>query len=129
MKIEHVALNVPEPAKAAQWYADHLGMQIVRSSSQSPYVHFIADSAGHGVLEFYSDPRAVVPDYWAMNPLLLHIALVADDIEATRTRLVAAGATAEGETVTAPNGDQLAFVRDPWGVSLQLAKRVNPLVG
>ena len=29
MKIEHVALNVPEPAKAAQWYVEHLGMQIV----------------------------------------------------------------------------------------------------
>jgi catechol 2,3-dioxygenase-like lactoylglutathione lyase family enzyme len=129
MKIEHVALNVPEPVKAAEWYVEQLGMQVVRASTASPYIHFLADSAGHGVLEFYCDARAAVPDYRAMSPFMLHIALIVDDIEATRAKLVAAGAAAEGETMTAPNGDQLAFVRDPWGVTLQLAKRVKPLVG
>ena len=128
MKIEHVALNVPEPVKAAQWYVEHLGMQIVRSSNVSPYVHFIVDSEGRGVLEFYCDPRAAVPDYAAMSPFILHIAYSVEDIEATRAKLVAAGAAAEGETMTTPSGDQLAFVRDPWGVALQLAKRVKPLV-
>jgi catechol 2,3-dioxygenase-like lactoylglutathione lyase family enzyme len=129
MKIEHIAFNVPEPVKAAQWYVEHLGMQIVRSVAEPPHIHFLADRAGHSVLEFYCDSRAAVPDYRAMNPFMLHIALVVDDIEATRDRLVAAGATAEGETLTTPTGDQLAFVRDPWGVTLQLAKRVKPLVG
>ena len=128
MKIEHVALNVPEPAKAAQWYVEHLGMQIVRSSNVSPHVHFIVDSEGRGVLEFYCDPRAAVPDYAAMSPFIWHIAYSVEDIEATRAKLVAAGAAAEGETMTTPHGDQLAFVRDPWGVALQLAKRVKPLV-
>ena len=128
MKIEHVAFNISEPVKAAQWYAEHLDMQIVRASTESPYAHFLADSAGCGVLEFYHDPRGEVPDYQALSPYTLHIAFMADDLEATRARLVAAGATAEGVTLTTPSGDQLAFVRDPWGVTLQLAKRVKPLV-
>ncbi len=128
MKIEHVAFNVPDAVKAAQWYVEHLGMRIVRSSNESPYIHFIADNAGQTVLELYSNPAAPTPDYATMHPFSLHIAFVVDDIEATKARLVAAGATLDGETTTTPTGDQLAFVRDPWGVTLQLAKRVKALV-
>jgi catechol 2,3-dioxygenase-like lactoylglutathione lyase family enzyme len=128
MKIEHVALNIPDPVKAGQWYAEHLGMRIVRSSNEPPYIHFIADSEGESVLEFYCNPAAKVPDYASMDPLILHIAFVVDDIAATRAKLVTAGATAVSET-TAPNGDQLAMLRDPWGVPVQLVKRVKPLVG
>lgn len=129
MKIEHMAFNVPDAVKAAEWYVEHLGMRIVRSSNESPYIHFIADSAGQTVLEIYSNPAAPTPDYAKMHPFSLHIAFVVDDIEATRARLVAAGGTQDGETTTAPNGDQLAFVRDPWGVTLQFVKRVKPLLG
>jgi catechol 2,3-dioxygenase-like lactoylglutathione lyase family enzyme len=129
MKIEHVAFNVPDALKAAQWYAKNLGMQIVRSNNEPPYIHFLADEAGHTVLELYSNPVAAIPDYRGIEAFTLHIAWVVDDIEAVRSKLVAAGAATEGETTTAPNGDQLAFVRDPWGLTLQLAKRVKPLVG
>jgi glyoxylase I family protein len=128
MKIEHVALNVLEPAKVARWYVEHLGMRLVRSSSESPYIHFVADSMGSSVIELYCNPLAAVPDYAAMHPVTLHLALVVEDMPAERARLLAAGATAEGEIATMPNGDQLAFVRDPWGVTLQLAQRVKPLV-
>ena len=129
MKIEHIAFNVPEPVKAAQWYVEHLGMRIVRSIDEPPYIHFLADSAGQGVLELYCDPRAAVPDYGAMKPFMLHIALMVEDIDETRARLVLAGAKADGETMTTPAGDQLAFVRDPWGVTLQLVRRAKPLLG
>jgi catechol 2,3-dioxygenase-like lactoylglutathione lyase family enzyme len=129
MKIEHIAFNVPEPVKAAQWYVEHLEMRILRSINESPYVHFLADSAGHGVLELYTDPRAGLPDYAAMSPFTLHIAYGVDNIDETRARLVAAGATAGGDTIVTPAGDQLAFLRDPWGLPLQLVKRVTPLLG
>lgn len=128
MKIEHIAFNVPDAVKAAQWYVEHLGMRIVRSSNESPYIHFIADSTGQTVLELYSNPAVPTPDYATMHPFSLHIAFVVDDIETTKVRLAAAGATLDGETTTTPAGDQLAFVRDPWGVTLQLAKRVKALL-
>jgi len=127
MKIEHVALNVPNPVQAAAWYVEHLGMRIVKSANESPYIHFLADQSGHSLLEMYNNPAAAVPDYAAMSPLILHIAFAVDDLEATRTRLLAAGATPEGEITHVANGDQLAMLRDPWGVPLQLAKRGRPL--
>ncbi len=129
MKIEHVAFNVPDALKAAAWYAENLGMQIVRANSEPPYIHFLADSAGQTVLELYSNPIAPIPDYAGIAAFTLHIAWMVDDIDAVRNKLVAAGATAEGDTTVAPNGDQLAFLRDPWGLTLQLAKRTKPLVG
>lgn len=128
MKIEHVAFNVPDAVKAAAWYVEHFNMQIVRASTESPFIHFLADSAGQTVLELYSNPIAPIPDYAGIPAFTLHIALVADDLAAERARLVAAGATADGEPTTTPAGDQLAFVRDPWGLTWQLAKRVKPLL-
>ena len=129
MNLEHVALNVPEPAKAAQWYAEHLGLKIVKASSESPFIHFLAGDSGQGLIEMYNNPLAVVPDYGTQSPFILHLAFSVEDIEATRAKLITAGATAEGEIDNTPVGDQLAIVRDPWGVCLQLVKRGRPLVG
>jgi len=40
-------------------------------------------SAGGGVLiEIYNDPRATMPDYSSMNPLLFHLAFLSDDLGA-----------------------------------------------
>ena len=128
MNIEHVALNHPDPAGAAQWYTEHVGMQVVRSSDQSPFIHFLADTAKTGLIELYNNPAADVPDYPAQSSLIVHIAFSVDDIEGTRARLIEAGATAEGEITQTPVGDQLAMLRDPWGVPLQLAKRAKPMV-
>ena len=128
MRIEHIAFNVENAVETAKWYAENLDMTIVRGSAESPYIHFLADGEKRSVLEFYSNPAAIVPDYAAMNPLILHIAFLVDDIEATRAKMVAAGGTAVGETTSNPNGDQLAIVRDPWGLSVQLVSRAEPLL-
>ena len=128
MKIEHVAFNVENAAEAAKWYAENLGLKIVRSMTESPYIHFLADGEEESMLEFYSNPAAIVPDYAAMSPLILHIAFTVDDIDSVRNRLVEVGATAVGDTTSMPNGDQLAIVRDPWGLAVQLVARVEPML-
>ena len=128
MKMEHIAINVLEPIKAAQWYVDHLGMRIVHSSEKSPFTHFIVDSAGTSLIEFYCKAIASVPDYAAMHPNVLHLAFTAEDIEADRARLIADGATPHGEIRVSQNGDRRVFLRDPWGVALQLVQRGTPLV-
>lgn len=126
MRIEHIALNIADPIKAADWYCQNLDMQIVRQSDEPPFLRFIADQAGRGMLEIYANPAAEVPDYQAMSPFILHIAFEVDDMQGTLQRLLAAGATQEGEISTTPAGDQLVFLRDPWGVALQLCKRQQP---
>lgn len=129
MKVEHTGLNVPMPAEMARWYAANLGMRIVRSSTGGTQTHFLADSAGGTMLEIYCNRSAPVPDYSAVDPLVLHICFTPDDdIAVVRDRLLAAGATALGELTTTGSGDRLAMLRDPWGVPIQLAKRAQPMI-
>ena len=128
MKLEHVALNVENPAGMAKWYADNLAMRIIRADDESPFIHFIADKDGQSMLELFNNPAVEVPDYAAIDPFVLHLAFLAEDIEGERERLITAGATAVGEITPAPTGDQLAFLRDPWKVPFQLIKRLKPLL-
>jgi glyoxylase I family protein len=128
MNIEHVAFNVAEPVAVARWYIDHLQMQVVRKSGPPTDAHFLADASGRSMIEVYHNPKAVVPDYRAMNPLVLHLAFSADDVRVTRTRLLQAGATAEGEMTVSGNGDELAMLRDPWGFPIQLVNRRVPML-
>jgi catechol 2,3-dioxygenase-like lactoylglutathione lyase family enzyme len=128
MKLEHVAINVPEPAKTAQWWAENLGMEIVLASDQSPYMHFVADTPRQSMMEFYNNPAAPMPDYSQINPFNLHVAFASDDIEVDRQRLLNAGATSAGDITTNPDGTKLAFLRDPWDVPFQLVQRAKPLL-
>lgn len=128
MKIEHVAFNVEDPLSMARWYVEHLGFTIKRRVMESPWAHFLADDSGTVMIEIYGNPDVEVPDYRATNPLVVHIALLANDVEAEIQRLTAAGATSEGEIKNQPNGDTMAFLRDPWGFTLQLIKRSKPMI-
>jgi glyoxylase I family protein len=127
MNIEHIALNVADPVAMAEWYTRHLGMRVVRRPPGPTNTHFLADESGRVVLELYHH-EAPVPDYAAMDPFVLHIAFVATDVKGIRQRLLAAGAANAGEPNTTPAGDELAFLRDPWGVTIQLVKRATPLM-
>lgn len=127
MKLEHVAINVPEPHALAEWFATHLGMRIVIAQENPPYMHFVADESG-SMLELYNNPAAPMPDYANMHPANLHIAFASPAIADDLARLIDAGAIALGEISTSAAGDQLVFLRTPWQVPFQLVQRRNPLV-
>src|SRR5690349_6952281 len=122
MKIEHVAYMMPEPAKAAAWYGQHLGLKIVRKMDVSPFTHFLGDGSGQIMLEIYNNPKAKVPDYAQVDPLLLHLAFVSADPKADRERMLKAGATIAADIVTTPDGDDLLMMRDPWGFAIQFRR-------
>ena len=128
MKIEHTAYQVEDPVALARWYVAHLGMTVKRSQHTSPFGHFLADSAGDVMLEFYNNPRVAVPNYLAIDPLVLHIAFYADDVAAERRRLIDAGATPQGDVQHNDSGDVVAMLRDPWGVPIQLVHRAEPML-
>jgi glyoxylase I family protein len=128
MKIEHVAFNVAEPVAVARWYMDHLEMRAARTFGPPNHAHFLVDASGQSMVEIYNNAKALVPEYRKIDPLVLHLAFAADDVRATRTRLLQAGAAAEGEVVVADNGDELAMLRDPWGFAIQLVKRSQPML-
>ncbi|HUJ10202.1 MAG TPA: VOC family protein [Verrucomicrobiae bacterium] len=128
MKIEHVAFNVAEPVAVARWYIDHLGMQAARVFGPPTNTHFLADASGQSMIEIYNNPKAAVPDYRKIDPLVLHLAFAVEDVRATRQCLLQAGATPEGEVTVTDGGDDLAMVRDPWGFAVQLVKRRQPML-
>jgi glyoxylase I family protein len=126
--IEHIGYVVEDPRAMAAWYAENLGMKIARSFGEPNYAHFLADGSGHVMIEIYANSAVRVPDYRSMNLLTLHLAFEADDVEAARSRLLAAGAAPDGDVIHSPGGDVIANLRDPWGFPVQLVRRSKAMI-
>ncbi|MHB0935149.1 MAG: VOC family protein [Armatimonadota bacterium] len=127
MFIEHVAFAVSDPEAAAAWYCANFGMRFLDHGGGGDV--FVADDRGHVMLQF-EDARRVEAisgeeflDNRKLDMRLLHLAFWADDVAGERARLLAAGATADGEVITTPAGDVMATIRDPWGLPIQILKR------
>ena len=128
MKFEHFAMNIEDPRAVAEWYVEHLQMQIVRHVGDPTHMHFLADSTGRVMMELYNNPSDLIPDYTAQDPQVLHMAFAVEDMEGTIARLEAVGAKKVGGPGQTPFGDVLAMVRDPWGFAIQLTQRAEPMV-
>jgi len=121
---EHTALNVPDVDGMGRWYCDNLGMSVLRSGES---VRYLADSTGRLVFEFYTNQSQPIPEYAEMAPATMHLAFYASDIPAAVEKLAAAGATIARGCEVSETGDEMAMLRDPWGVPLQLMKRAEPI--
>jgi glyoxylase I family protein len=128
IRLEHVAINVEDPVSMAKWYCQNLGMKVVRKGPPPVNMHFISDAGGNMMLEIYHNPPDAVPDYASIDPLLLHISFMVDDVKGVRERLITAGATPVGDISVTTSGDKLAMLRDPWGVAIQFVKRAEPML-
>jgi glyoxylase I family protein len=128
MKFEHLALNVPDARAMSRWYVEHLGLTVLRALEAEPYTHFLGDDTGRVFIELYSNPAAPYPDYAATHPLVFHVAFFAPDAGAVQAKLIAAGAKPFSDDKQA-DGGRLIFVRDPWGVTVQLCQRAKPFPG
>lgn len=127
MIIEHSAWTVEDPVAVADWYVEHLGMRIKRAGGAPAHARFLADSTGRVLLEIYNNPKVECPDYRQVDPLLIHLAFAADDVQAERDRLVAAGASVASDLSRTEAGDEMAMLRDPWGFPIQVLKRAEPM--
>jgi glyoxylase I family protein len=128
MKLEHFALQVPDPVALADWYVQHLGWTVARAGGAPTHGRFLKDSSGSVMLEVYHNPQVPVPDYASTSPFLMHLALISAAPAADRDRLIKAGATLAEDLSASPAGDQFVMLRDPWGIPLQLVKRVAPML-
>ncbi|WP_372638657.1 VOC family protein [Fodinibius sp.] len=127
MKIEHFAMNVEEPLAMADWYVDHLGLEIVKQETEPPYMTFLTDDSGRVMIEIYQNPADQVPDYRNRDPLIMHLALVSEDPAADKKRLTEAGAQEMSDEIL-EDGSHLVMLRDPWGLAIQLCKRSTPML-
>ena len=128
MKIEHFAYQVEHAGESADWYCANLGFSIKRSSDAPVPVRFLADETGQVMIEIYNNPTVTTPDYGSMDPLLLHMAFVCDKVPETVEKLVAAGATLVSGPEVTGMGDELAMLRDPWGLAIQLCNRADSMI-
>ncbi|GGF31271.1 VOC family protein [Echinicola rosea] len=127
MKFEHFAINVAKPRAMSDWYEKHVGLSVVSKQDSSPYMTFLADDSDTIMLEIYNNPKAPVLDFNSQHPLVLHLALVSEDPDADRDRLVAAGAEVISDDILG-DGSHLVMLKDPWGLALQLCKRAKPML-
>lgn len=127
MKIEHFAFNTKEPLKMADWYVENLNMNIERQQKESPYTTFLSDESRSVMIEIYRNPPEEVPDYEAMNPLIVHLAFVSENPDADRRRLENKGASTISDD-RLEDGSHLVMLRDPWGFCIQLCKRGTPMI-
>jgi catechol 2,3-dioxygenase-like lactoylglutathione lyase family enzyme len=127
MKFEHFALNVSDATAASNWYEEHLGLKVVKKMTESPYMTFLADDSGTVMLEIYTNPKGETLDFASLHPLAVHLALVSEDPDEDRVRLVEAGAKVFSDDIL-PDGSHLVMMRDPWGLALQLCKRAVPMI-
>ena len=128
MKIEHFAYQIEDPAAVADWYCQHLGFTVKRGADAPVPVRFLADETEDVMIEIYNNPAVKTPDYLSLHPLILHLAFICDDVEATTKRLVEAGATIVSGPELSPAGDHLAMLRDPWNFAIQLCDRKDPML-
>lgn len=127
MKIEHIAINVEQPVEMADWYIKNLGLRSVKRDESAPYTSFLADDSGKVMLEMYRNPPESIPDYHSMDPLTFHLAFVSHKPAEDKERLTRVGATFISER-RFEDGTHLVMLKDPWGLSLQLCKRGEPML-
>lgn len=123
--IEHIALEVEDPASMVKWWTENLGFKVTLSRPGGST--FIEDEAGRVAFELYrpSEGRRA-PDYRNMPILQLHFGLFSDDVDADVKRLVAAGATEVAKDEVP--GLKGMTLRDPNGIAFQVMQREKPVV-
>jgi glyoxylase I family protein len=126
MKLEHFALQVPEPIAMADWYVKNLDCTVARAGGEPSHGRFL--TVGSVLFEIYRNPKVSVPDYKKIEPLHLHIAFSSENLRADRDRLVKAGASVFEDISTTSEGDEIMILRDPWSIPIQFVKRSNPML-
>ena len=123
--IEHIALEIENPASMVKWWTENLGFKVTLSRPGGST--FIEDEAGRVAFELYAPSEGrKAPDYKNMSILQLHFGLFSDDVDADVKRLVAAGATEVAKDEVP--GLKGVTLRDPNGLAFQVMQREKPVV-
>jgi catechol 2,3-dioxygenase-like lactoylglutathione lyase family enzyme len=116
----HVHFYVAEAAipEIQTWYVKHFGAVAgMRGRFQA------ADIPGAN-LTFTKSATPTIP---TKGRVLDHIGFDVKDMDATVKRLTDAGIKLDRPVDRRPDGSALTFIHDPWGASIELNQRTNPL--
>ncbi|WP_209402498.1 VOC family protein [Pseudozobellia sp. WGM2] len=124
MIFEHFAINVADVDAVVEWYTTNLKVQVASAQQEPPFMTFLADSAGRVFVELYHRPDEAITDFTKQHFLTFHLAMVSENAEADKMRLIDVGASFV-EEVKKQDGSHLVMLRDPWGMPLQLCQRTD----
>jgi lactoylglutathione lyase len=116
---DHVHIRTPDPEATAQWFADTLGAEIVRTPTRldvklgGANIFLAPVASGDGV-----NPPPVTP-YQGLD----HFGLTVKDIDAVAAHLKAKGVEFTKDTHTIRPGVRICFIRGPQGISIELLER------
>jgi glyoxylase I family protein len=126
MRLEHFALQVPEPVAMADWYVKHLGAKVARAGGPPQNGRFL--TVGGVMFEIYNNPAVTMPDYSKTEVMQMHLAFMSENLKADRDRLVQVGARVIEDVYSTPEGDEIMILRDPWNVPIQFVKRKQSML-
>lgn len=121
IRFEHIALNVDNPKKVADWYVENMGLKIV---SQNKKMIFLSDPDGNLMFELYNKKEAK-DSYSDLNHASSHVAFASDNAESLAKKLIAGGAS-QLKKWKNPVGETIINMRDPWGNMIQIVQRIKP---
>ena len=116
---DHVHIRTPDVEATAQWFADTLGAEIVRSPARvdvklgGANIYLAPVVPGDGVND------APVTPYQGLD----HFGLAVTDIDAVAAALRAKGVVFTKEPHTFRPGLRICFIRGPQGISIELLER------
>jgi lactoylglutathione lyase len=123
MSLGWVIVYVEEPAEAAEFYARVFGMTIEFSvgtyaqlDTGSTKLGFAAYSLGE-----HNFDGGVRPAAFDAQPPNVELALVHEDVDGAYQHALDAGCAALAAPQNKPQGQRVAYVRDPFGTLLELA--------
>ena len=111
MPFDHVHMAVPEPLKAAAWYAEHLGGAPGLTPDRVVF--------GTTIVAFQRGSGDIQP---SDGTVLDHFAISVADPEAKAKELSESGGKLLGSARDVPGLFRIAFVQDPWGAKIELVQ-------
>ena len=115
---EHIHLRSPDPEATAQWYADKLGAEVIKTPQADGSARIDLNLAGQKV--FIAKAQAGKA---AEAPSSPYFGLTVPDIKAAVAGLKAKGVHFTMDVTTNRPGVQIAFLTAPENVSIELIQR------
>jgi len=120
---EHIHLRSPDPAATAQWYADKLGAEVVRTPQPDGSTRIDVNLSGQKVFIAKADPAHTGAPPATPYMGLEHFGMTVEDIESAVAELKGKGVTFTMEPKTIRPGVRIAFLTAPQNVSIELIQR------
>lgn len=128
LRFEHLAANVADPIKVAEWYKENLGLKLMRKTGLPTNTRFMADPDGNMMFEFFYNAAAPLFDASEYDHESFHMAFSVPDIDAILEKVIKSGVDVVDYVKKTSSRNGILNLRDPWGLPIQFVQRTVPIL-